>query len=413
MANAGNACKFSCVLVAQSLQFLSGYLCPWGESCRYGPGMCWFKHGDSAEKEELHQCKQQLIELRGICQTMEETIGEKEALIRRLEEEQKEAAQKKDAFIRHLEAELGRLSEEKRELPGTEPGGSSGGEAQWEAGQQQEREPVQLGRNYYEILATDEAPLAREQKEALQQDEIPEQQSGASKQKEGKQERTPVQQVGASEQKGGSKKEQTLRGRRQRGSKSGSTTNGGRERAQVKNSGEAKEVGGENREDEDGQPRKSSEAKEAETVAMADGEVEHCSSEAGCSVGAATEMGKVVTEDGQAQRCGEEGSQEKGTAPAPEGGQQRAVAGPGETGEEGGGFELHGHEQELHGRWLMARDKARSRDVRVLCEEDMPLLREVHAFLNEVRSKNRGREKWLRDLFLQQGFPEWFFHSLL
>ena len=56
----------------------------------------------------------------------------------------------------------------------------------------------------------------------------------------------------------------------------------------------------------------------------------------------------------------------------------------------------------------MARDKARSRDVRVLCEEDMPLLREVHAFLNEVRSKNRGREKWLRDLFLQS-FPEWFF----
>ena len=96
MANAGNACKFSCVLVAQSLQFLSGYPCPWGESCRYGPGKCWFKHGDSAEKEELHQCKQQLIELRGICEMMEETIGgEKEALIRRLEEEQKEAVQKK------------------------------------------------------------------------------------------------------------------------------------------------------------------------------------------------------------------------------------------------------------------------------------------------------------------------------
>ena len=62
----------------------------------------------------------------------------------------------------------------------------------------------------------------------------------------------------------------------------------------------------------------------------------------------------------------------------------------------------------------MARDKARSRDARVVCEEDMPLVvHELRAYLNEVRSKNRGREKWLRDLFLQQGFPEWFFHSLL
>ena len=119
---------------------------------------------------------------------------------------------------------------------------------------------------------------------------------------------------------------------------------------QLKKSDEAKEVGGENREDEGVQLRKSDEAKEVDAVAMADGEAEHCGSEAGCNVDGAKEMEKAATEDGEAERCCGEDCQEKGAAPSAEEVQRRVAAGPGETGEEGGGFKLHGYEQELHGR---------------------------------------------------------------
>mmetsp|Transcript_16335 Transcript_16335/g.36225 ORF Transcript_16335/g.36225 Transcript_16335/m.36225 type:complete len:344 (-) Transcript_16335:227-1258(-) len=272
---------------------------------------------------------------------------------------------------------------QRRELPETEPGGlsdGSGSEAQWEAGHQQEREPVQL-KDYYNILVSDEVPLAGGQ-QALQQDETPVQQSGASEQKEGK-------------------KEQRARGRRQRGNKFGGT-NGGKGRVlQLKKSDEAKEVGGDNRKDGGAQLRKSDEVKKVEAVAIADGQAEHCGSEAGCNVDGAKEMGKAATEDGQAKRCcGEDGQGQGATRQQRE--QKCAAAGPGETGEEGGGFKLHGYERGLHGRWLMARDRARSRpDVKLMCEEDMPLANEFEAYLFEVGSKNRGRRAWLCDLFYQ------------
>jgi len=69
---------------------------------------------------------------------------------------------------------------------------------------------------------------------------------------------------------------------------------------------------------------------------------------------------------------------------------------PGQTGEEGGGFELNGYEQqELHGRWQMARARARSRpDVKLmLCKEDIPLLDKFEGYLTDdlMRSKIRSR----------------------
>ena len=146
----------------------------------------------------------------------------------------------------------------------------------------------------------------------------------------------------------------------------------------------AKEVGGENKKDGGTQLRKSGEAREVEAVAMADGQAEHCGSEAGCNVNGAKEMGEAATEEGQAKRCcGGEDGQGQEAAPAAEGGQKCAAAGPGETGEEGGGFKLHGYEQELHGRWLMAKDRVRNIWT-VMLDEEMPLVHELDAYLTEV-----------------------------
>ena len=50
----------------------------------------------------------------------------------------------------------------------------------------------------------------------------------------------------------------------------------------------------------------------------------------------------------------------------------------------------------------MARARARSRpDVKLMCEEDIPLVNKLETYLNEVGSKNRGRRAWLCDVFYQ------------
>jgi len=38
-------------------------------------------------------------------------------------------------------------------------------------------------------------------------------------------------------------------------------------------------------------------------------------------------------------------------------------------------------------------------DVKLVCEEDMPLVNEFEAYLFEVGSKNRGRRAWLLEVY--------------
>jgi len=80
---------------------------------------------------------------------------------------------------------------------------------------------------------------------------------------------------------------------------------------------------------------------------------------------------------------------------------------PGETGAEGGGFKLNGYEQELHGRWQMARARARSRPdgKKDMCKEDFPLVDEFEAYLTALmRSKDRSRRSRLCNVFYKKSW---------
>ena len=53
----------------------------------------------------------------------------------------------------------------------------------------------------------------------------------------------------------------------------------------------------------------------------------------------------------------------------------------------------------------MARDRVRSIWT-VMLEEEMPLVRELDAYLTEVGCKNKGRRRWLTDLFYKPLFQK-------